>query len=734
MSSILVSERIRLSSLITGSQQQILRSYMKKINTLKTLAVSGVFSLLTPVLTNAQEVANATGNSIELPSTIVTGDLWQGDLSKTTASVSVLDQQTLDNPELSHFDDISAYLPNLTTTGGTSRSRYIQIRGIGENSQFEGESPDSAVVFLIDDMDFTGLGSVGSLFDVKQVEVLRGPQAGAFGANAAGGLIRIVSAAPTPYRTGYAQTSIGEDSLFGGEFAIGGPLSENDPEKLTMRFALKHQQSDGFYDNEFLERDDTNERNETSARLKLRLKEANYQWDAALFYADINDGYDLFSMGNDAFKSFSNEPGRDEQESLGFSLKGRFDTEEGYTVNSKTSVMNSDSFYSYDADWTNASYAGFLSTMRDREVYNQELRIDSDSNSAHRWTAGLYYQNLQENSDVHYRDGDPSQGEWFFGQADVDSVYESETIAVFGQMAFQLAEGTRLIAGLRYEIHDVAFDSESNELGYYQGFLFDGKSGNDDSVFGGKLTLEHDLDAGAMVFASIARGYKAGGANSGTFTTPEYPSVYREETLWNVEAGLKGSWMDRRLTGQITAFHLSRDDAQLRDSVGAGGFFRYLTVNGDGATHKGAEAELQWKLSENWGINAGIGFLDTDRHSYTDPGGLVPERELSKAPSFNYNLRLDYNADSGLFGSVALTGRDSYFESNSHIQKRDAFATVNASAGYQFENWRVSLWSKNLLDEKYASRVFFFDNGEGERRYEALANPMQVGTTIAYQF
>lgn len=707
---------------------------MKNINTLKALAVGGVFSLAAPVLTNAQEAVNASNDIIELPSVIVTGELWQTELRKTTASVSLLDQQALESPELSHFDDISAYLPNLTTTGGTARSRYIQIRGIGENSQFEGETPDSAVVFLVDDMDFTGLGSVGSLFDVKQVEVLRGPQAGAFGANAAGGLIRIVSADPTPYWTGNAQMSIGGDSLFGGEFAIGGPLLEDDPEKLTMRFALKRQQSDGFHDNETLGRDDTNERNETAARFKLRLKEDSYQWDGALFYVDMNDGYDLFSMGNDAFKSFSNEPGRDEQESLGFSLKGQFDTGEGYGVTSKTSAMKTDSFYSYDADWTDASYAGFLSTQRDREVFNQELRIDSDSNSLNRWTAGLYYQNLQENSDVHYRDGDPSQGEWFFGQADVDSVYETETIAAFGQMAFDLNEGTRLIAGLRYEMHDVAFDSESNELGYYQGFLFDGKSGNDDAVFGGKLTLEHDLNGDVMTFTSIARGYKAGGANSGTFTTPEYPSVYDQETLWNVEAGLKGSWMDHRLNGQITGFYLMRDDAQLRDSVGAGGFFRYLTVNGDDATHLGAEAELQWQLSEDWRIDAGIGFLDAERDSYNDPEGFVPERKLSNAPSFNYNLRLNYNADSGIFGSIALAGRDAYFESNSHIQKRDAVAIVNASAGYQFENWRVSVWSKNLFDEKYASRAFYFDNGEGDRRYEALANPVQIGTTISYQF
>ena len=707
---------------------------MKNKKLLKAWVAGGAFSLLWPLSTIAQNTVNASGDPIDLPSVIVTGELWQSELGRTTASVSVLDEGTLDGLEPSHFDDLSGYLPNLTKTGGTARSRYFQIRGIGENSQFEGETPDSAVAFLIDDMDFTGLGSAGSLFDVTQVEVLRGPQAGAFGANAAGGLIRIVSADPTPFKTGYAKAVLGEDALYGGEFAIGGTLSESDPEKLTMRIAMKSQRSDGFYDNEFLNRDDANERNETAGRFKLRLKEDSYQWDAALFYADMNDGYDRFSMGNDAYRSFSNEPGRDEQESLGASLKGQFDAGEGYGFTSKTSVMKTDSLYSYDADWTAASYAGYLSTLRDREVFNQEIRIDSDGGAANRWTVGVYYQSLEEVSDIHYRDGDPAAGEWGFGQVDVDSVYETETVAAFGQMAFSLDEGTRLIAGLRYEMHDVAFDSESSELGYYRGFLYDGKSANDDGLFGGKLTLERDLDGDAMAFVSFARGYKAGGANSGSFTTPEYPSVYDQETLWNLEAGVKGSWADGRLTGQFTAFHLSRDDAQLRDSVGAGGFFRYLTVNGEGATHQGVEAELQWILSEAWRIDAGIGYLDADRDSYSDPGGVVPGRELANAPSLNYNLRLNYRSDSGFFGNIALAGRDSYFESNSHMQMRDAFASVKASAGYQFENWRVSLWSRNLLDERYASRVFFFDNGEGERRYEALADPMQVGATILYSF
>ena len=163
----------------------------------------------------------------ELHPTFVTGDLWESELQQITASVTVLDGERLKYSGTQHFSDLVNTIPNIAWSATSSRPRYIQIRGIGENSQFEGETPDSSVRFLIDDLDFTGLGTIGNLFDTKQVEVLRGPQAGAFGANAAGGLIKIVTNDPTPYWTGQTEGTLGNDSLVAGGFAIGGPLLDN---------------------------------------------------------------------------------------------------------------------------------------------------------------------------------------------------------------------------------------------------------------------------------------------------------------------------------------------------------------------------------------------------------------------------------------------------------------------------------------------------------------------------
>jgi outer membrane receptor for ferrienterochelin and colicin len=173
----------------------------------------------------------------ELPTTVVTGDLWESELQKTTASVTVVDNERLQRSGTQHFGDLINAIPNLTWSATSSRPRYIQIRGIGENSQFEGETPDSSVRFIVDDLDFTGIGTIGNLFDTQQVEVLRGPQAGAFGANAAGGIVRIVSNEPTPYWTGQVDGTVGNDSLFARGIAVGGPQLKNDPDQLTIRIS-----------------------------------------------------------------------------------------------------------------------------------------------------------------------------------------------------------------------------------------------------------------------------------------------------------------------------------------------------------------------------------------------------------------------------------------------------------------------------------------------------------------
>ena len=701
-----------------------------------TISAFALLSIATTPLFAEESVVPAIP---ELPVTIVTGELWESELQKTTASVTVINQASLEDKGVQHFEDVINAIPNLTWTGGTSRPRYIQIRGIGENSQFEGETPDSSVRFLIDDIDLTGLGTVGNLFDVQQVEILRGPQAGAFGANAAGGVIQIVTNDPTPYWTGQVEATIGNDNLRSGGIAVGGPILENFPDQLTFRVAVHKLEQNGFRENKFLEKDDTNKRDELSTRLKLRwVPNDNWQLEGSLIYAEANNGYDKFELGNDQTDTFSDEPGRDEQETIGASLRGSYFGFDKVDLTCVTQYNETDSVYSYDADWGAgivgafgtpawSGYSGFLSVDRKREIYSEELRIDSrDKKDAlgfiDRWTLGLYYNQMHEYSDIDYRD------EWGLGAATSD--YEIENYAIFTQISHDLSESTRVILGLRYEHHEVDFSSNVTE-GYYDSLVAgETITSQDDDVWGGKLTLERDVNEEHMLFASITRGYKVGGANSGAFSLPTDPSTYEDETLRSYEIGLRSNWFDAQVRSHVTLFYLDRKDAQLRDSAGAGGFFRYFTSNQGDAEHYGLEAESTWYITENWTARASLGLMETDLDS--------TDRDVSNAPALTYSAGIDYRTIKGLFAGMELVGSDEYYESNSHNEKRGSYAVVNGSIGYQLERWTITLWAKNLLDEAYEERVFLFDNydpdGLGEQRYEAPAAPRSFGVSASFSW
>ena len=703
-----------------------------KLNALKTsllfLAASAHVQAENDVSVDAEQQ-----EQLALETLVVTGDLWQSELQNVAASVSLLDQDQLNLNGVQHFEDIVNAIPNVTWTGGTSRPRFIQIRGIGENSQFEGETPDSAVRFLIDDLDLTGVGTVGNLFDVRQVEVLRGPQAGTFGANASGGVVKIVTSDPTPYWNGQLESTIGNYDLWEAGFALGGPILESDPEQLTFRFSLHNLSQNGFRKNRTLNKDDTNERDEFSSRLKVRwLANEDFQLDGSFLYADFDNGYDEFTLDNSRTSTFSDQPGRDEQKTRGTSLKAIYLGFDTFDVTFTSGYIDTDSYYSFDGDWTDETEAanlfgsGFLEIDREREVYTEELRFDSaDSEDAlgfiDRWTAGVYFERLEENTLT-------------TGFGTFENNYESNTFSMYGQGTHLFSERTRVTLGLRIEYFDLE-TTNSDEARPDVNF--------DDWLFGGKLTLEHDLNEQNMAFASVTRGYKAGGANiDPRLETPPFANEYDTEDLWNYEIGLRSTSIDGRLVSRLTLFFLDRHDAQLRDSEGEGIGFFYFTTNAEGAQHYGLEAETTFYIDENWSFDALLGLLETNRDSYSiqtspdpnDPPEQISSRDLANAPTYTYTFRLNYRPYRGFFAGTELVGSDDYFESNSHREKRDAYVVFNGSVGYRWEHWTVTLWAKNLFDEEYAERVFFFDNGNGEQRYEAPAAPRTFGATANYSW
>lgn len=203
---------------------------------------AALLALLTPLATHAADAVN-------LGTQTVTADFRNTDVQQLPEAVTVVDSEQIEARSAEHLEQILSFAPNVNFSSGSSRGRYYQIRGIGERSQFI-DPVNPSVGLLIDGIDMTGLGTAATLFDVQQVEILRGPQGTRFGANALAGMINITTAAPTTETEGYVRGKLGNYNSYGLGGAISGSLSNN----LQGRIAVQGFQSDGYMDNSFLNR------------------------------------------------------------------------------------------------------------------------------------------------------------------------------------------------------------------------------------------------------------------------------------------------------------------------------------------------------------------------------------------------------------------------------------------------------------------------------------------------
>lgn len=249
---------------------------------------------------------------------IVTADFRERPVTEIPSSVTVMDAKFIKETAVQHFEELVNLVPNLNWSGDGSRARYFQIRGVGETSQYEG-APNPSIGFLIDDIDFSGIGTIATLFDMQSIEVLRGPQGSRYGANALGGLIYMRSIEPSAEQSGRVQIGIAGDNAFSVGAAFGGALNES--ASTTFRLSAHKYESDGFRSNAYLNSNDTNGRDESTIRARLRFsKSADFEANIAVMYSNTDNGYDAFALDN-SYMMLSDKPGKDTQESIGTSVR-----------------------------------------------------------------------------------------------------------------------------------------------------------------------------------------------------------------------------------------------------------------------------------------------------------------------------------------------------------------------------------------------------------------------------
>ncbi|RLA49309.1 MAG: hypothetical protein DRR04_01945 [Gammaproteobacteria bacterium] len=684
---------------------------------------------------------------------IVTANFRNTELMDAIGSISVLSERTISERAAQHLQDILNAVPNVTWAAGASRSRFVQIRGVGDLEQFYDPKYYPSVGIMLDDLELGDSANAGMLFDVAQVEVLRGPQGTRFGASAHAGMINIRTNEPTDEFEGELSGGAGNYNSYNLGLVVSGPLTD----QLKGRLAVQQNNSDGYIDNDRLDKDDSNNFDELTTRARLQWDPSDTaRYDLSAFYFDSDNGQDAWSLDNER-TTYSDQPGKDTQETLAFTSGGNWQLDSTHSVEAVVSYTDSDLHYSYDVDWISdefcETYLCSFGNDTAREIFDRErdkwivdLRFlggDSDLNAGDaRYVIGLYANDGSETLNYHY----PSV---WYGNYSASSDYDTERYAIYGEYEYALSSRLTLVAGLRLEHFEDDYH-DSNEF----------RTDNSDDLWNGELSARYALSDNTMIYATVARGSKPGGVNTTAsanqpWMSPPFQDFTRgkldfdDETLLNTEIGLRTEQFDQRLSLSLALFHADRNNAQLESWMWddqAGLWIGYLDSSSD-ATNYGIELESTFALNESIELFANLGWLHTEVDSIEafdlDQWQFVTKknRDQAKSPEYQYNVGTQVAFNTQWSARIEIEGQGDSFYGYYHDGKLDSYDLLNASLNWRTGNIAVILWGRNLSDEDYAVHGLYFGNDPRDNygawrneTYLQLGEPRTYGVNVNYSF
>jgi outer membrane receptor protein involved in Fe transport len=702
-------------------------------------------ALLSATVASADDRISA--EEAALPDVVVTAEFRETTLQNLATSATVISEETIDNLQAQHLEQVLGLAPNLNFSSGASRGRYIQIRGIGERSQFI-QPLSNSVAILIDGIDFTGIGAAATTLDLEQVEILRGPQGTLYGANALAGLINLKSKDPSLDPSGSISATVGNYDTK----TLSGHFNTRLNDQASLRVAAENHQSNGFTKNTFLDRDDTSNIDESTLRAKLSVSpNEHFDLDFTALYVDVDNGYDGFSLDNTR-NTLSDQPGRDRQQSTAFAVKGTWSEFESFDVVGLVSYADSDLEYSFDVDWAHPnicddtlcdfddwgfdwSYNYFDSYKRNNQNVLADVKWVSKTQADEMsWVAGVYYRQQEVDLFRTYTSDD-----------DFSSRFDTENIALYGQINQNLSEGLTLSAGLRFEQRKADYDDNLNVH----------FSPNED-LWGAKVSLEHINEDGRLVYGLISRGYKAGGFN-GDAAIPADKRSFDTEFMWNYELGLKSQTLDGALQYQLALFYQNREDIQVKQSIvtpSDGDLcpcdFTDFTDNAAAGNNYGIEASFTYLLNPSLSVFASLGLLETEYKHYdsfehvdADRDSGTPfsldGRDQAHAPSYTYSLGGDFDFGNNWQANLTLEGKDAFYFSARHSVRSDSYTLVNARVSYEHAQWTLAFWGRNLSDEDVKVRAFGSFGNDPRKLYQTepyyqFGDARMAGLSGSYRF
>jgi iron complex outermembrane receptor protein len=650
--------------------------------------------------------ANPAGTAVLETVTVTAGRRTQRQ-QDVPYSVQAIDATTIRNDDLQDFQDFVATVPGLNYGNGGSGRSDIYLRGVSSPSVGQ-----STVGLYLDEIPlaFAGFQPDLNLFDMQRIEILKGPQGTLYGEGALGGAVKLISNKPNLSRFEvtaegtYSSTAGGNtNNDFNGMLNL--PLLNG---RLALRLVAGQHDDGGWIDNPRLGEKDVNGGHGDSARAELRWMPTD-SLDVLLTYIVQHSHYDAepfidygstqYDVQNRAFDEWSTEGIRT------YNLTVNYTTRFGTWTLASSSTQRSLAEYldlETSAAQLDAAFGttGLVIPNQQISFFNvesDELRFTSAAEGPLKWVAGAFFKDRREPFDSHVPT--PAAILPILGP----SLYDNEVgtndkeRAVFGEATYDATPQLHVTAGGRFS-HET--DHVRSDLYvFYAGQVPTQIGDASYNSFTPRVALSYDLSKSNTVYATVAKGYRSGGANYQIDPTQGDPLTYNPDSVINYELGAKTSWLGDRVFSELAVYHMDWKDVQLFQQSPDGA--RSYTVNGGKAASNGLELTLSARPTEHLDVAAGVALIHATYRTAVPAAGVVDGDRLPFSPSASFNFSVGYKAP--LTGGLDGFLRAEYQHIGSRLSSSrfeiDSYGNLDVRAGLAWKHCTLTLFAKNLSNE-----------------------------------
>jgi len=682
--------------------------------------------------------APGVANQAALPGIVVEGEKVVRSFQATTTSIGVVTGQQIREEQIQDLQEALNTQANVSAPEGSRGNSGFVIRGLNSEGLTQNANPSAAplISVVIDgatqNSEATRLGARG-LWDVEQVEVLRGPQSTLQARNSLGGTVFIKTNDPTYKWETIIEGTTGDFDLKSGGFVFNVPIVVG---QSALRISGQSYQRDHGITYTDPENDELDDDVLRTIRGKLLLEPDAIPGLSALFTVSRVDDRPGVTSVSRPFHDRVLDLSPTDSVDFRTTLTTNFISDIGYNFAPGMTLRSITAYADTDTDIGTAAGSIYARDVtRTGGDFTQDLRLEIENRgNGLSGVVGLFYGSFKYNNDtLDSFDYDTYSGGLLPALPVQDLVTDAKTesMAAYADLRYRFWDKFVVIGGGRLLRDEVSSTTTGTIL--YNAFnvtdlfvfgpIYKPLNGNFSDNFTEalpKIGLTYDLTADQTIGLTYNKGYR-NGFTEYRLPTMEFTTI-KPEYLDAYELSYRSSWLNRALSLNGNVFYydyknqqVAFDEPQDDDgdpTTGTGlGFPLSYILNAESSHAYGAEIEARWRPISPLQLYASVGLMKTEFDTFAGPTEDYSGNEFPDAPAYTIAAGGMYKDRSGWFAGANMRHTDGYYSggdlANSSLRFVDGYTTVDVRAGWEWEHYTLTVFAKNVFDTEYVTSLGF---------------------------